>query len=275
MTNTLLVPTVETARARPPRQSLPRFYAPLDDLARGSSSLVASSLGAFDADGESYELRRYLHVGPYDADSPIRLGVFAGIHGDEPAPSYAVRRFIRLLEDYPEVARGYCLFFYPVTNPTGFEDGTRESRRGRDLNREFWRESRDPEVGLLERELREHAFHGIISLHSDDTSDGLYGFVAGATLTKYLLRPALRAASAVLPLNQRPRIDGFPARRGVLDRGYDGVLGAPPAQRPRPFEIILESPQAAPQLVQEQALLIALDAILREYRKLLGYAPNL
>ena len=275
MTRTL--PTLASAAipVQAPHRSLSRFNAPLDELARSSSALLASSLGSFEADGERVELRRYLHVGPYDGDNPIRLGVFAGIHGDEPAGSYAVRRFIHLLEDYPEVARGYCLFFYPVVNPTGFARGTRKSWRGRDLNREFWRGSAEPEVKLLEQELREQAFHGIISLHSDDTSDGLYGFVAGATLTEHLLRPALEAASAVLPRNERPHIDGFPARAGILHRGYEGVLGAPPTQRPRPFELVFETPQAAPQFLQEQALLIALAAILREYRKLLGYAPNL
>jgi hypothetical protein len=30
---------------------------------------------------------------------------------------------------------------------------------------------------LLERELLAEQYNGIISLHSDDTSDGLYGFV--------------------------------------------------------------------------------------------------
>lgn len=62
---------------------------------------------------------------------------------------------------------------------------------------------------------------------------------------------ALEAASAVLPRNERPHIDGFPARAGVLDRGYEGVLGAPPAQRPRPFELVFETPQAAPEFLQE------------------------
>jgi hypothetical protein len=59
------------------------------------------------------------------------------------------------------------------------------------LNREFWRNSSEPEVRLLEQELRNGHFHGLIQLHADDTSDGIYGFVRGHTLTENLLRPAL------------------------------------------------------------------------------------
>jgi hypothetical protein len=220
-------------------------------------------------------LPRYLFIGPRGGDDPIRIGLFAGLHGDEPEGSHAIGRFLSLLENEPELARGYCLFIYPVCNPTGFEDNTRHSRRGYDLNREFWRQSNEPEVQLLQRELWHHAFHGIISLHSDDTSHGMYGFVRGATLTQHLLKPALDAAELVLPRNHDPFIDGFSARKGIIKKGYDGILGAPPNIRPRPFEIILETPQAAPQYRQEQALVAALRAILVEYRQFIAYARNL
>lgn len=184
-------------------------------------------------------------------------------------------QFARLLERCPEMARGYCLFLYPVCNPTGYEDNTRTSRRGRDLNREFWNHSGETEIDLLQSELCCHAFDGIVSLHSDDTSDGAYGFVSGATLTKHLLEPALAAANEFLPRNDNPVIDGFKADHGVIRQGYQGVLSAPPKMRPRPFEIVLETPQAAPQYAQVQALTVALTTILSEYRKLISYAAHL
>ncbi len=108
--------------------------------------------------GETYELPRYLFVGPRGGDTPIRVGIFAGIHGDEPEGVRAVVQFIKLLEAKPELATGYYLSFYPVCNPTGFEDGTRHSRSGKDLNREFWRNSDEPEVRLLQAELISHSF---------------------------------------------------------------------------------------------------------------------
>jgi predicted deacylase len=220
-------------------------------------------------------LPRYLFLGPQGGAEPLRVGIFAGVHGDEPAGSFALLRFVRVLEEKPEIARGYCLFLYPICNPTGFEDNTRQSRSGEDLNRAFWRNSRQPEVRLLQSELWSHAFNGIISLHTDNTSDGVYGYAHGALLTRHLLGPALAAASEFLPLNQKGLIDGFRARDSIIRAGHEGVLCAPPGMKPRPFEVILETPHHAPQYLQEAALAVALRTILDEYRQFIAYAQNL
>ena len=257
------------------RRSIAALLAPLDKIAVHSPNLVANYEAKFDADGETYELPRYLFVGPKGGDTPIRVGIFAGIHGDEPEGAHAIVQFIKLLEAKPELATGYYLSFYPVCNPTGFEDGTRFSRSGRDLNREFWKNSTEPEVRLLQAELVSRSFQGIISLHTDDTSDGFYGFAHGATLTKHLIEPALQAAEELLARNERQIIDGFRARNGVITDKYDGILSAPSKIRPRPFEIILETPAAPPEFQKQYAFVAALQTILTEYRKFIAYAPNL
>ena len=164
----------------------------------------------------TYTLPRYLFVGPKGGDTPIRIGIFAGIHGDEPEGVRAAVQFLKLLEAKPELATGYYLSVYPVCNPTGFEDGTRHSRNGKDLNREFWGNSNEPEVRLLQAELISRSFNGIIALHTDDTSDGFYGIVRGATLAQHLIEPALQAAEKFLPRDRRAIIDGFPARDGII-----------------------------------------------------------
>ena len=260
---------------RSPFRPLETLTAPLAEIASHSTSLIACQPGQFELAGQTYALPRYLFLGPAGGAEPLRIGIFAGIHGDEPAASFALLRFVRLLEDNPQIARGYCLFLYPVSNPTGFEDNTRQNRDGKDLNREFWRNSPQPEVRLLESELTAHAFNGIISLHTDDTSDGVYGYAHGAVLTRYLLEPALAAASEFLPLNQNGVIDGFDARDGIIRKGPEGVLRAPPGLKPRPFEVILETPHHAPQFLQEAALAVALRTILDEYRQFIAYAQNL
>lgn len=276
MTRTMAQTPSRTAvkEARPIR-SLNNLLAPLNELAETSPNLIAKGTGRFEHEGQAYDLPRFLFIGPKGGDDPIRIGLFAAIHGDEPAGAYALVQFIQALERHPELATGYCLFIYPVCNPTGFEDNTRHNRRGHDLNREFWKNSEEPEVKLLQSELVAHALDGIVSLHTDDTSDGAYGFVSGATLTKHLLEPALRAAGEILPRNQNAVIDGFNAQDGIIRQGYLGVLSAPPKLRPRPFEIVLETPHAAPLHLQEKAFVVALQTILSEYRKLIAYAPNL
>ena len=205
----------------------------------------------------------------------IRLGLFGGIHGDEPEGIHGLIRFLSLLEQKPALATGYCLFVYPVCNPTGFEDRTRTARSGKDLNREFWKGSAQPEVRLLESELVTHSFQGLISLHTDDSSHGFYGFARGATLTENLIEPALHAAEQFLPRNGDATIDGFRASNGIIRDSYPGVLTAPPKVSPRPFEIILETPQAAPNFLKEAAFVAALRVILTRYRELMAYAANL
>jgi protein MpaA len=273
--STITTSAARTVTPAKPRQSIADLITPLDRLAAKSSRLIANHDAKFNYDGTRYELPRYVFFGPKGGDEPIRVGLFAAIHGDEPAGAHALVDFLSLLDANPELAEGYVLFTYPLTNPTGYEDNTRYSRRGRDLNREFWNNSSQPEVQLLQTELFSHAFHGIIALHADDTSDGLYGYANGATLTKSLIEPALQAAEAILPRNRSSIIDGFPARNGVIRDNFDGVLRAPPKLRPRPFEIILETPSHAAQFLQQKALVAGLLTILAEYRKFIAYAPNL
>lgn len=266
---------ITSRKPRTQRRSIADLLAPLDKIVEQSSSLVINHEATFEVRGESYGLPRYLFVGPNGGDAPIHIGIFAGIHGDEPEGSYAVVQFIKLLEANPQLAKGYYLSFYPVCNPSGFEDDTRFSRNGKDLNREFWKNSSEPEVRHLQTQLISHSFHGIISLHTDDTGDGFYGIARGATLTKHLIEPALRAAERLLARDVRPVIDGFKARNGIIYDTFEGILSAPPRVRPHPFEIVLEAPASPPAYQKEAAFIAALQSILSEYRKFIAYAPNL
>jgi murein peptide amidase A len=257
------------------RRSIAGLLAPLYDAAKKSPHLLASSVGEFYHDTERYALPRFIFNGPGGGSDPIRLGIFAGIHGDEPEGVLALVRFLGELVATPALATGYRIYAYPVANPTGFEDNTRHSRRGKDLNREFWTVSDEPEVYILEQELWTHKFHGIVALHSDDTSEGLYGFVRGPDLSKDLLQPALWAAEKYLYRNTRLVIDGFRARQGLIDGGYGGILSAPSEQRPVPFELTFETPQLAPLHLQVEAHLAALHCIVAEYRTVIAIAQDI
>jgi hypothetical protein len=249
---------------------LHRLFEPLTR----ASEIKADFLGPFTAGGESYTLPRFTYGAPKSSD-PIRLGIFAAIHGDEPAGALGLVEFLLELAAHPDWAAGYQIDAYPVCNPTGLEDNTRFSRRGKDLNREFWKNSPEPEVEILEQELATRHFAGLIQLHADDTSEGLYGFVRGHTLTENLLRPALAAAEKILPRNTNPAIDGFAARDGIIYKHYEGVLAAPKEIEPVPFEIIFETPHAAAMDLQVKALKVALRTIMTEYRGLMSFAQNI
>jgi murein peptide amidase A len=236
---------------------------------------VGRSAGQFVRDNFTYELPRFLHVGPKGGGELLRIGIFAGIHGDEPEGTLALAGLVRALEADPEIALGYALFLYPLCNPTGYEDGTRHARGSTDLNRLFWKDSAEPEVRFIEGEIWMQAFDGIVTLHSDDTSHGLYGFAKGAVLTENLLEPALRAASRFLPRNELPVIDGFKARDSIIHDGYEGMLQSVPGMKRPPFEITLETPAKAPLHLQAEAGSAALVAILEEFRCLQAIGQNI
>jgi len=255
--------------------SIKEILLPLFLQVGASDTLRADSLGFWRSGEDRFWLPRFVFQRTQVVKSRIKVGIFAGIHGDEPEGVHAIVQFIRLLEARPELATGYYLSFYPICNPTGFEDNTRHTRSGKDLNREFWQDSAQPEIRILQAELVSRSFQGLISLHTDDTSTGFYGFARGATLTKHLIEPALQAAEKLLPRDARSVIDGFKARNGVIFDVYEGVLSAPPKIRPRPFEIILETPSAPPAYLKECALVLTLKSILLEYRKFIAFASNI
>lgn len=258
-----------------PAPSPPVWRPPLDRLLESAPGFLGKSSHRFISSNEVLTIPRYLFLGPKGGDAPIRLGIFAGIHGDEPEGVRAVIEFLTLLVQKPELATGYCLYFYPALNPGGLADRTRHSRSGKDLNREFWKNSSEPEIRYVESELLANRFQGIISLHSDRTSHGFRGFAHGNTLARQLLEPALKTAEQLLPRDRNSSISGFTACRGIVREKLDGILSAPPTVRPRPFEIILQTPQAAPERLKESALLLSVQTILDEYRRFIAYAPNL
>jgi protein MpaA len=251
------------------------FRATLAPLQKARVPWLATTLGSWSVGADPYFLEQYLFVGPPGGGDYIRVGIFAGIHGDEAAGVFAAIRFVQELTHHPDIARGYEIYVYPVCNPSGFEDGTRHSRSGRDLNREFWVGSREPEVELLEKQIRTLQFGGLISLHADDDSPGLYAFALGAQVTQHVVEPALRAAEQVLPRNQDATIDNFTARNGLIRKGYPGMLCAAPEARPRPFEIVFETPHHAELEKQIEANLVFLRHALDQYQQLQAVGQDL
>jgi hypothetical protein len=273
--NTIVAKNSPKSNVKPifERRALDRILSPLEDLAGRSEHLMRTPVP--NSGAAQPLLPRYLYLGERGGGDVIRLGIFAVIHGDEPEGALALNRLVTLLERDPEIARGYALFLYPVCNPTGFEDCTRKARSGKDLNREFWKQSGEPEVRFLESEIYLHAFDGLVTLHSDNTSNGVYGYVNGSVLSENLLEPALRAAEKFLPRNRRPVIDGFPARDGIIYRSFEGVLRSLPGMERPPFELTLETPQQAHLHLQVEAAAAALQTILQQYRQLRAFAQNI
>lgn len=251
------------------------FREALAPLHRAKAPWLPAKLGGWSVGADDYSLDQYLFVGPRGGGDYVRVGIFAGMHGDEVAGVHAAVEFLDVLAKNPELARGYEIYVYPLCNPTGFEDGTRHSRSGRDLNREFWTGARHPEVQLLERQIRTLRFDGMISLHADCDSEGLYAFALGAQVTQHVVEPALVAAEKIVPRNLDATIDNFTARNGLIRKGYQGMLCAAPEASPRPFEIVFETPQHAELEKQVEANLVFLRHALEQYLQLQAVGQDL
>jgi hypothetical protein len=244
-------------------------------MAGQSDHLLSKSFGEFENHGKTYRLPRYILLGPKGGGDTIRLGIFAVINGDEPEGAFALLRFAGRLDQLRGLAKGYALFIYPICNPTGFEDNTRQSRGGKDLSQEFWKDSKTPEVQYLESEIWKHAFDGIITLHSDKATDGVYGFVNGQVLSSYLLEPALCEAGWFLPRNREAVINGAAAENGIIYRHGDGALRSVPGMARPPFELSIVTPRKAPVDRQVEAFMAALESVLGNYRTLICTAQNI
>ncbi|MFZ4773907.1 MAG: hypothetical protein ACOYM3_01000 [Terrimicrobiaceae bacterium] len=271
-------------KSHPPRQhgrgpetphSIHALLAPFEELSADSNSLFTAHLGFQDRKGFPGMLPRFLFTGPGDRGSFLRVGIFAGVHGDEPSGVHAALELLRRLHEDPSPALGYELFVYPVCNPWGFSRNTRWLQSGADMNREFWRGTDELEVLVLEGQLMKLAFDGVVSLHVDDTSPGIYGFVKGHQLTRHVLEPSLESASRFLPRNFDKSIDNFQANAGIIVDGYSGILGAPPTQKPRPFEIVFETPSHSDINLQVEAHVAALLTMLGSFRAMIAEGQNI
>lgn len=266
---------IEAALAQNIIPEIDDLLRPLVTQVSHSKCLTADALGEWDVCGRRHCIPKFHFQRTSVVKDRIKVGIFAGIHGDEPAGILGLMDFVRELDEEPEEGRSFEVFLYPLCNPTGYLARSRESLSGKDLNREFWRSSIEPEVQVLEEEIRARQFDGIIALHSDDTSPGFYGYARGSVLAEHLLAPALDAAERAQPRDARGIIDGFKAVNGIIHDAFDGILSAPPSQRPQPFEIILETPALSPLADQRRAFVLALREILAQYRKMIAFGGDL
>lgn len=151
------------------------------------------------------------------ADAGNGLYISTGIHGDEPAPPWALLAWFqqggwRALD--PELP----VTLFPLLNPAGVAANTRGDLRGRDLNRLFDKKRTSPF-----REIRAHlsrrTYQLAVCLHEDYDGQGIYAYDLNrkrdATPAKTLLK---KVETDHMPIDPRSAIDGRRAREGVIFR---------------------------------------------------------
>ena len=85
----------DEVRETPIRRSVAALLNRLEKLADGSDCLFSAPLEFTDAKGATTNLPRFLFTGPGERSSFLRVGIFAGIHGDEESGVLAALDFIQ------------------------------------------------------------------------------------------------------------------------------------------------------------------------------------
>lgn len=155
------------------------------------------------------------------ASSSRAIYVSAGMHGDEPAPPWAM---LQLLEDHCFDERAAWLLC-PLLNPTGLARGSRDNFEGRDLNRDY----KTPvsaevraHIAWLQRQPR---FDAAFCLHEDYEAAGFYLYELNPEERPSLAYAALAAASGHCPIEQSAIIDGREAAEpGIIRPLSDPLL---------------------------------------------------
>ncbi|HLP24089.1 MAG TPA: M14 family metallocarboxypeptidase [Acidobacteriota bacterium] len=175
----------------------PAAFIPRFDAAARAAGFAAEQFGEI----HGFALNAYIKRA--SPDTP-RLYLSSGMHGDEPAPPWAV---LRLVETGFFDARA-SWWVCPILNPTGLALGTRENFAGVDLNRDYKRpatsEIRD-HIAWLERQ---PDFHATFCLHEDYDATGFYLYELNPDNRPTLADVALAGAAEHCPIENAAIIDG-------------------------------------------------------------------
>lgn len=252
-------PSASSADVYP--HKLRRLYWPFLGLAEECRDVVGRVAGSFREGGRRYTIPKFTFFGPREDSPQTRLGIFALLNGTESNGSKALLRLLELLASCPDLAQGYDITCYPVCNPTGYEDDTAHNRAGLRIEQEFWRGSVEPEIRILEDELENERYDGIITLRSNEGAEHLEGRTWSEVVKEHLLAPALGES-------EKPR-----AKKGPLSIGGDAL--SPPMQHPRPFELWFSLPGLASQEQQIDSAVSALVSVLAGYRGFISLGGDL
>ena len=144
------------------------------------------------------------------------VGLFGGVHGDEPAGFMSVLEFLegRRWADHP----GIAFSVFPCLNPTGCTLGNRENADGIDINRTYDRDE-VPEVRTLRAMIEHDAFDAFIDAHEDPEEDGFYVY---AFLEDRAWHPEIVQAVAERgPVTGKSEVDESPVEGGLISVGED------------------------------------------------------
>ncbi|MBT4375850.1 DUF2817 domain-containing protein [archaeon] len=101
--------------------------------------------------------------------------ITAGCHGNEPAPVYAMQKFLKI-KQFPRNKR---IILIPCINPTGFILDSEYNKEKININRDFKKESLSNEANILKKIIKKYSPKFVVNLHEDPDETNFYIWVEG------------------------------------------------------------------------------------------------
>jgi hypothetical protein len=152
-------------------QTARRLLGHLDQLSKPRVRLYSSPISASPHYGIP-QIPLYIFLGDQPGESEIRLGIFAGLRGEDNVSAKAIVEFIDDLVAMPSLGSAFKIYVYPTANPLSYTTGAPRKETDRSVANETARKVKFPEA-LIEREIFVVQFHGLVVIHTTDEPEGL------------------------------------------------------------------------------------------------------
>jgi hypothetical protein len=203
----------------------------------------------------SSQISRYVFEGDQWRGTPIRIGIFAGLRGDDTVGPGAVASFLEDLVALPELGESFRIYAYPVVHAASFGTATPSFRRSEYIINQIGCKILSSENYQIEREIFAIAFDGIITIRLEDEIKNFKVGISDARLQDVLVRPILSTLEPFLP-----NIEG-----GVC--GSQPFLTTGNGLKRKPFELTLQVPSSGWSGLDSMGLRVALHTVVDCYRR--------
>jgi hypothetical protein len=203
----------------------------------------------------SSQICRYVFEGDQLRGKPIRIGVFAGLRGDDSVGPGAVARFLEDLAALPKLGENLRIYAYPVVHATNFETATPSFRLSEYVINQVGCKALSSESYQIDREIFAIAFDGIITIRLVDEIKNLKVGVSDARLHDVLVRPILSTLEPFFPTIEGRDCDS----RRFLTMG-NGL-------KRKPFELTFQVPSSGWSGLYSIGLRMALHTVVDCYRR--------
>ena len=113
-----------------------------------------------------------LSYGKTETADTINYLFISGMHGDEPAPVYAMRDFIQYLDSF-DLLDNITMDFFVILNPYGFEYNCTYNAPGININRDFIN-FESLEVKYMMESIKDKTYTAVYDFHENPSAKGFY-----------------------------------------------------------------------------------------------------